>query len=538
MSWQKAIALDELTSGPSIFRTQFRDTSIDRVHKKQIALFQENGVIYAIDNRCPHEGYPLAEGTVDGDCVLTCNWHNWKFRLQDGECILGGDHVTAYPTKIEAGFVWIELSASDLQAIERKIVAGLNVAFQERDFGRICREITRLEFNGCDPLNAVRESIRWASESLEYGTTHSMPATADWIKLAGRYEDNWEKKLVCLSEAVDHFAWDSLRHPAYPFSANTLEFDTHSFLQAIESEDHATAEGMISQSLNSGLHWRELEEVFTKVALRHYNDFGHSLIYVHKVAPLLACLGDDLEQAILLPLTRSLCYSTREDLIPEFKAYAPTLDQLCEPLLKPASSNEPLSSPFPANLEKSFEWIKESMPVYSVNEIYDVLLEACAKNWLYYELEYQSSYENPVSDNVGWLDFTHAITFANAVRTQCEKFPKLWKQGLLQMACFLGRNRKYIDCDLNVEAFQVTDRDSFFTTVHEQLLDHGLRDPIFSAHLLKTTIAIEEELTIASESCGETMLSALNRFLNSPLKQKHTRRLARQAIALVSRDFA
>ena len=32
---------------------------------KQIALFHEGGRVHACNNRCPHEGYPLIEGTVD-----------------------------------------------------------------------------------------------------------------------------------------------------------------------------------------------------------------------------------------------------------------------------------------------------------------------------------------------------------------------------------------------------------------------------------------------------------------------------------------
>ena len=42
----------------------------------QVALFHANGRVFAIDNRCPHEGYPLVKGSVNSDCVLTCNWHN------------------------------------------------------------------------------------------------------------------------------------------------------------------------------------------------------------------------------------------------------------------------------------------------------------------------------------------------------------------------------------------------------------------------------------------------------------------------------
>ncbi|MFL5239337.1 MAG: Rieske (2Fe-2S) protein, partial [Rhizomicrobium sp.] len=31
--------------------------------------------MFAIANRCPHEGYPLSEGTLSPGCLLTCNWH-------------------------------------------------------------------------------------------------------------------------------------------------------------------------------------------------------------------------------------------------------------------------------------------------------------------------------------------------------------------------------------------------------------------------------------------------------------------------------
>ena len=47
---------------------------------RQILLVHGADGIFACVNRCPHEGYPLSEGTLTDGCVLTCNWHNWKFR--------------------------------------------------------------------------------------------------------------------------------------------------------------------------------------------------------------------------------------------------------------------------------------------------------------------------------------------------------------------------------------------------------------------------------------------------------------------------
>jgi hypothetical protein len=105
------------------------------------------------------------------------------------------------------------------------------------------------------------------------------------------------------------------------------------------------------------------------------------------------------------------------------------------------------------------------------------------------------------------------------------------------MVCFLGRNRHYLDTNVDRDSWKVSDSASFFLEAHERLLDHGINQPIFAVHLLKTTLAVEAELPFASPACREALLASLNRFLHSPLKIKHVRRLARQAIALVARDF-
>ncbi|MEO2091127.1 MAG: Rieske (2Fe-2S) protein, partial [Gemmataceae bacterium] len=51
--------------------------------RRVVAVGRVGGEIRAISNRCPHEGYPLHQGVLK-QCVLTCNWHNWKFDLRDG----------------------------------------------------------------------------------------------------------------------------------------------------------------------------------------------------------------------------------------------------------------------------------------------------------------------------------------------------------------------------------------------------------------------------------------------------------------------
>jgi nitrite reductase/ring-hydroxylating ferredoxin subunit len=51
-------------------------------------LFNVEGEILAIDGICPHQGGPLADGTLEGTMV-TCPWHGWQFDIRTGSTPLG-----------------------------------------------------------------------------------------------------------------------------------------------------------------------------------------------------------------------------------------------------------------------------------------------------------------------------------------------------------------------------------------------------------------------------------------------------------------
>jgi nitrite reductase/ring-hydroxylating ferredoxin subunit/multimeric flavodoxin WrbA len=66
----------------------------------EIAVFNIDGVFYAISNSCIHKGGPLSKGFLDGD-VVTCPWHGWKYSVKTGESSHeGGDSVNSYEVKI------------------------------------------------------------------------------------------------------------------------------------------------------------------------------------------------------------------------------------------------------------------------------------------------------------------------------------------------------------------------------------------------------------------------------------------------------
>jgi nitrite reductase/ring-hydroxylating ferredoxin subunit len=75
-----------------------------------IAVFYHEGQVYAVDNRCPHMGFPLDRGTVK-DGILTCHWHHARFDLSSGGTLDPfADDVRAFPVSIVDGEVWVNPS--------------------------------------------------------------------------------------------------------------------------------------------------------------------------------------------------------------------------------------------------------------------------------------------------------------------------------------------------------------------------------------------------------------------------------------------
>ena len=286
-------------------------------------------------------------------------------------------------------------------------------------------------------------------------------------------------------------------------------------------------------ALDSRLRFADVERALSRAALAHYADFGHSLIYVEKAGQPIGCLGERAALPLLLSLVRSLVFASREDQIPEFRGYA---DALAGWARTPNGAAPAPGAYRGLNTNEALRLTSAHGTALAL-DLYRSLLAANARHMLDFDTRYASHIDRPIVDNVGWLSFTHGLTFAHAVRRQCTKFPELWPAGLLQMACFSGRNAAYADPSHDGARWRVDDHDRFFTDAVEGLFDHGRDEYIVSVHLAKTLLAAREEVSSGAAGPGaDEIVAALNRFLHAPLKRRHLRRSARQAMAVVELD--
>jgi thiamine pyrophosphate-dependent acetolactate synthase large subunit-like protein/nitrite reductase/ring-hydroxylating ferredoxin subunit len=113
LSWHHVADVDELQPG----RVK---TVTAGVHS--MALTNIDGEYTAMDNRCPHQGGPLGEGSIEvgekGQCWLRCPWHGWDFDPKTGRS--PGGHEDSgqqlFPIDVRDGGIYVGIEADPARA--------------------------------------------------------------------------------------------------------------------------------------------------------------------------------------------------------------------------------------------------------------------------------------------------------------------------------------------------------------------------------------------------------------------------------------
>lgn len=84
-----------------------RGATVQLKDGNEVALFNVGGEFYAIENFCPHKGYPLADSRLYGS-VVECDLHGWRFDVRDGTCFTAKKcSIESYQVVVEDG--WIKI---------------------------------------------------------------------------------------------------------------------------------------------------------------------------------------------------------------------------------------------------------------------------------------------------------------------------------------------------------------------------------------------------------------------------------------------
>ncbi|MEM9169779.1 MAG: Rieske 2Fe-2S domain-containing protein [Pseudomonadota bacterium] len=75
---------------------------------ERVAVFRYDGKLSAVTNVCRHQNGPLGEGRVVDGCI-TCPWHGWQYRPNDGVSPPPfTEKIATYTLKIEGGRIFVD----------------------------------------------------------------------------------------------------------------------------------------------------------------------------------------------------------------------------------------------------------------------------------------------------------------------------------------------------------------------------------------------------------------------------------------------
>jgi len=119
---------------------------------RPILVIYDRGRVFALDNRCPHMGFPLERGSVE-DGILTCHWHHARFDLESGCTFdLWADDVPIFPVELRNGQVWVKTTFghADTAAHWRQRLAGglehdLGLVIAKAVHGQLAADVPRAD---------------------------------------------------------------------------------------------------------------------------------------------------------------------------------------------------------------------------------------------------------------------------------------------------------------------------------------------------------------------------------------------------------
>jgi nitrite reductase/ring-hydroxylating ferredoxin subunit len=285
---------------------------------RPIGLFYHEGSFHAVDNRCPHMGFPLAEGSVD-DGILTCPWHHARFELSCGDTLDPfADDVTAFPVEVRDGDVYVDphpdRETQPAAHWEERLDHGLRESLDLV----VAKAVLGLDDAGVAPTVPLEVGTAFGTRYRENGWGRGLTTMTAMANLhdALRPEDRLRARYVGLGAVADDCAGEPPFFVQEPLSTDGVAPDRLAdwFRETIDLRDADGAERVLRAAIASDADESALAGTLVAAATDHrYLDSGHRLDFANKAFELLDRIGWDRADAVLPGLVPALASADRAE---------------------------------------------------------------------------------------------------------------------------------------------------------------------------------------------------------------------------------
>lgn len=510
-----------------------------RVSGRRLLVAHASDGLHAIDLGCPHQGYALTQGELAADGTLTCCWHNWKYRLSDGVCLVGEENLRMHQVTVQGGSVFVMLSDPPPAAERNRLLTSLRSAIANEYVGQISRDVVRLLRVDADPVQVVWEAVAWGAPRAEFGFGHAMASLVDCLQIARSAEG--DARALPVVQALAGIAEAERRRPLRPAPEAAVDLPAHpgsAFRAAVESEDLAGAESILRGALRAGSGPGELRSWLVRTVSDHHLSYGHAAIYVQKAFQLLDLLGWERADTVLPHLVPAIGYGTREDRLPYMRAFVRAMGGTDLPSLADldpdpgwADSGRLRTALLGRQADEVVAAVTSALHAGSgVEGLLDTVVSVGAHRLA----RFDHTVETDPSEDFGWLDLSHVVTYANATRWAWRADPGPDALRLACWAAFLAhyagrRGYREIPQGAEHEQARAPEADLTPSALCRDALGDRAGSLIVAAHLIKTTAAACAE---TDDRANPSVLAGVARFVHAPRRERFVDLNVRRAIDL------
>jgi len=283
---------------------ELRDTGrlLTKVGSIPVVVFWHDDMPYAIEDRCPHLGFPLHQGTVEAGLV-TCHWHHARFDLVSG-CTLDmwADDARGFAAAVRDGEVFVEARGDDdpIGHLQTRLRNGL----EEGISLVVAKSVLGLLDAGVRAADIVRTGV-------DFGTTYR---GAGWgagltvlIAMANLFPHlEGDDRALALVHGLTFVANDTgnqaPRFPVGPLPTQAVPMERLAtwYRRFVETRSTDSAERTLQTALSDPTHLDAVEQMmFAAVSDHVFIDGGHTIDFTNKGLEAVDMLGAETAGRLL-----------------------------------------------------------------------------------------------------------------------------------------------------------------------------------------------------------------------------------------------
>jgi nitrite reductase/ring-hydroxylating ferredoxin subunit len=397
-----------------------------------LLLVARGDALFAVDNRCPHMGFPLHRGSVE-DGILTCHWHHARFDLASGGTFdPWADDVRAFPVEVRDGEVWVDVAApGDPRSHHRqRLVEGL-----QRDIPLVLsKAVIALLEGGEEPAGPFRLGLDFGAKYRQDGWGQGLTIHTCMMNLLPYLDPSDRPRAAYhgLAAVARDCAGMAPRFGLQPLPSRAANPATLKgwFRRFVEVRDAEGAERCLVSALRAGADHRHLADMLFAAATDHrYIQTGHVADFTNKALEALDHAGWEYAEPVLGGLASAYAGADRME---ESNAWRHPIDLVV--ILERAFDE--LAAALAAGRDRRGAWAGRAALVPTLlgedpQALADALLEALRQGAGVEEMAGTVAYAAALrvarfhtSNEFGdWDTALHTLAFANAIHQGLRRAP-------------------------------------------------------------------------------------------------------------------